>query len=166
MKTQAFTLIETIIYLALFSVIIGGSITSAFFFLEHSDKNNIHAQVAGEAEFILTKIEYLLSGTTQISSPSSGLACILPCIVSVTKAFSIPRDITIFVQGNTLYVKKDYAPPVAISGNSFQVNAFSAVHFQKDAKGSKRIKVLFTLNTLSPQGTTVSGDFYTTYYLK
>ncbi|MEK7552406.1 MAG: prepilin-type N-terminal cleavage/methylation domain-containing protein [Patescibacteria group bacterium] len=69
---KGFLLIEVLIYLALFGIIVGGSVSVFYSLLESSEKVNKDALVSNEAEFILGKINWMLSGSVIIEEPSPG----------------------------------------------------------------------------------------------
>lgn len=67
-KKNGFTLIETLIYIALFTLMMGGAVVAAFFIIDASahDKDKITATL--EAEFLMRKIDWALTGL-DLSSP-------------------------------------------------------------------------------------------------
>lgn len=165
MYKRAFTLIEIIIYLALFSIILGGAIVSAFSILEYNDTNETHAHIAGEANFLLSKIDYYLSGAETIQSPKVNFPCSGDfCILSVTK-YDISQDIAITKSGNILYVSKNAGMPIEFSG-AVPVTNFRVSHNAEDTTGREKVTVDLTLEATTSRGTVLSQDFETTYYLK
>ncbi len=69
---EGFTLIETIIYIALFSIMIGGIFVSIFQIMQNTyqlEGNNVLDQ---EMTFTVQKIDWLLDDLKIISIPSSG----------------------------------------------------------------------------------------------
>ena len=69
---KGFLLIEVLLYLALFGIIVGGSASVFYSILEGSEKVNQDALISSEAEFILGKINWMLSGDVTIEEPLSG----------------------------------------------------------------------------------------------
>lgn len=53
---RGFTLIEVIVYLALFSILITGGISASFFILEGGDRNAARALLAEEGSFVIAKM--------------------------------------------------------------------------------------------------------------
>lgn len=70
---RGFTLIETLIYIALLAFIMGSGVVAAFYVIDSSEKEkgNIHA--ISEAAFLMRKIDWALNNTPQICSPASGM---------------------------------------------------------------------------------------------
>jgi len=71
-KQSGFTLIETIIYIALLGFIIGGGLIAVFNILEGSGRTREAMYREQEAYFIGRKIDAILSEATSISEPGPG----------------------------------------------------------------------------------------------
>lgn len=65
---RGFTLIETMIYIALLALLMGSAVVAAFFIIDSSahDKGRVTATL--EAEFLMRKIDWVLTGL-DLSSP-------------------------------------------------------------------------------------------------
>lgn len=63
-RQSGFTLIETLIYIALFAILIGGGITAAYGIIEGSDRTSSHAIVEQEGIFVLRKLNWAMTGAT------------------------------------------------------------------------------------------------------
>ncbi len=72
MPNRAFTLIETIIYIALFGLLMTGVLTSVYGLLENSDRLSVHTTTEDEGTFVLRKLEWIFENTASVQSPSSG----------------------------------------------------------------------------------------------
>ena len=71
MNNRGFSLIETIIYLALFSVIIGGGMVGVYQIVDSNNKNLAATAMEQEANFLLRKINWALTGATDAIAPNS-----------------------------------------------------------------------------------------------
>lgn len=60
-NVRGFTLIEVLVYLALYSIIIGGAVVAAYGMFESSGHNQTKAMVEEEGGYLLSKIEWALS---------------------------------------------------------------------------------------------------------
>jgi len=60
MNKRGVTLLETLIYIALFALLIGGGVSSAYSLIESSDRIGVHAMVEEEGNFLLAKIQWAL----------------------------------------------------------------------------------------------------------
>jgi type II secretory pathway pseudopilin PulG len=70
---KGFTLIETLIYIALFSTIIFGAIISTYYLIQGSDSLSNKTVTQEEGNFVLRKIDWALTGLTSFSI--SGASC-------------------------------------------------------------------------------------------
>lgn len=68
-----FTLIEVLIYSALFSLMMVGMLGGAYMVIQSANQSNARLLVDDEANFVLRKINWALTGVSLISTPSSGL---------------------------------------------------------------------------------------------
>lgn len=67
---RGFTLIETLVYIALLSIIMGGALTAVYGLIEGSQKINTRTTIQEEGNFVLRKIRGVLSNTTSVTMPS------------------------------------------------------------------------------------------------
>ncbi|SRR6266481_2305729 len=70
-KRDGFTLIETIIYLGLLMLVIGGLLIVTYQIIESTSRNQLKVDVGEEGAFLIQKIEWGMSGATAISVPAS-----------------------------------------------------------------------------------------------
>lgn len=100
MKPAAgFTLIEVLIYLALFTIIIGGAIVSVYSILEGSSRTARRILAQEEGNFLLRKIDWALTNATAITLPLPGAS---GTALSVTKADLPPAESPlVFALNNT-----------------------------------------------------------------
>lgn len=64
---KGFVLIEMIIYIALFSIMIGGLVVTAFQLMQSGNKTGSRIVVQEEMNFVLRKIDWTLTGASDIS---------------------------------------------------------------------------------------------------
>ncbi len=70
--TSGFTLIEIIIYMALFSIMMGSLIVTVFQLIQNSEKMTLKNFNQEEINYILKKIDWALSDAISINYPQSG----------------------------------------------------------------------------------------------
>ena len=63
------TLIEALIYLALFTIVIGGLVTSSYAFIESSDRNEAQAMLQMEQDFLVAQVNRIIHTAASISMP-------------------------------------------------------------------------------------------------
>ena len=72
MRKEGFTLIEALIYLALFALIIGGAMVAVYQIIESTNKTNGKVVIQEDVDFLLHKINWALNGATSVSvTPTS-----------------------------------------------------------------------------------------------
>jgi len=65
---KGFTLIETIIYMALLAFIMGAGITAAYYLIDSSAKGKSDTNTIAEAEFLMRKIDWAMTGAESVDS--------------------------------------------------------------------------------------------------
>ncbi|MDE2399790.1 MAG: prepilin-type N-terminal cleavage/methylation domain-containing protein [Patescibacteria group bacterium] len=69
---KGFTLIEVIIYIALFSLLMGTALVAAYQLIDGSGKLSTKNTTQEEGNFVMRKIDWALTGVQSITTPSSG----------------------------------------------------------------------------------------------
>ncbi len=72
-KSRGFTLIETIIYIALFSLLIGTAFITAYQIIDGSSRLNRKNITQEEGNFVLRKINYALTGISSFTNTPNTL---------------------------------------------------------------------------------------------
>lgn len=70
---RGFTLIETLVYLALFAIVLFGIVATTYAYFETVGRNQTKAMLQEEGQFMLGKIAYAMSGAKTISIVGSVL---------------------------------------------------------------------------------------------
>ena len=68
---QGFTLMETIIYVALLALLMGGTLLAAYQILQSSSATSAHDSAGMEGSFIMRKVAWALGGAQTILIPSA-----------------------------------------------------------------------------------------------
>ncbi len=91
---KGFTLIEVIIYIALFSILIGGVLVSTFQLVQTGSSLSSKTAVQDEGNFAIRKLSWALTGLDPAYSPVVGGS--LPCsqTITVTKLDYGPSEVT------------------------------------------------------------------------
>lgn len=67
---RGFTLIEVLIYIVLFSFIVGGGMLGVYQIIEGSDKTSAKTITEQESVFFLRKLNWAMTGATSVSVPT------------------------------------------------------------------------------------------------
>lgn len=151
-KTNAgFTLIETLIYVALFVIMLGGSLGAVYQIIQSSNAANAKMIMNDEANFLLRKINWALAGASNVSVPT-------PQKLTVYKATPPPggNPIVFDLNGGNLRIARGTGAPTVLNSANISVASLS---FQKIAEAGRpdAIKTSFKIN---------SQEFETLKYLR
>jgi type II secretory pathway pseudopilin PulG len=174
-RSQGFTLIETLVYLGLFAILIGGAFTAAYAIVESSGRAQTRTMIQEEGDFLIAKITWSLSGVQVINQPSVGTPGSVLSFNKVTGLDAsnqpIVAPVSIGLVGSDLQVSYPSNP----TPNTFMLNndnvAISNLVFTHDSISGNSIKPeslesAFTVSARTPNGDLVTQDFSTTIYLK
>lgn len=70
-KSRGFTLIETLVYLALYAIIILGALSASYSMFESSARNQTIALIEEEGSYLIGKIDWILGNSTSVISPAA-----------------------------------------------------------------------------------------------
>jgi prepilin-type N-terminal cleavage/methylation domain-containing protein len=112
---RGFTLMETMIYIALFSVLIGGAVVSAYHVLQGGNRNQEAVEVQQEGTFINRKVNWEIAKADSAQIVSGALV-LQPGNVVIKESSG---RITLARAGGTEYPLN--AEPLTISGTTFTV---------------------------------------------
>lgn len=139
MRTQGFTLIETIIYIAILAFLIGSGITTAFFIIDSAQKNKSDINIQAEGNFIVRKIEWAMSGATGISVGAT---------LSLTKPSLPPAEnpLVFSLNGSNLQLTRGTNAAGNINSSNVSINALSFTDIPASGGKPQGITVNFTVN--------------------
>ncbi len=80
---KGFTLIETLIYIALFTILIGAGFSTAFGLIQSGESLGNKNITNSELDFVLRKIDWAMNGVETINIPNFGTP--ISSVLSVTK---------------------------------------------------------------------------------
>lgn len=86
---RGFTLIETVIYIALFGLFMSGVLLSVYGMLQSGDQFSNRTAATNEGAFVTAKIDWALRSLTTVTTPSSGYGTSL----SVTRSDGTQVDV-------------------------------------------------------------------------
>lgn len=159
-KQQGFTLIEVLVYLALFAIIIGGVMASVFGIVSGSNRNQTRIIIQQEGEFLMGKINWALIGASSITVNSATQ-------ITVNKYNFGSNPIVFDLNSNKLRLKQG---PLGIAAdlNSDNVKVTSLTFTDIPAAGAKPqgLKTTINLQSITASGATMNQVFETTKYLR
>ena len=150
---SGFTLIETLIYMVLFAIVIGGGMVATYQIIEATDADHNHVILQEEANFLLRKINWALTGANSFSIISS------PPSLSITKTGS--PTIIFNENSNNLQITRGTGSPIILNSSNITVTNLSFLPIS----GGTGITTSFALTTVQ-NGRPASQTFSTTKYLR
>ncbi len=149
---RGFTLIETVVYLALFSIVMTGLVATAYGYFESTGRNETKAVLQEEKDFILGKINYALSGAQTISVPTTGAS-------GGTLIVAKYGGGTITVVSSSGNVLQD---SLIINSSNVNISNLSFTH----SSSPESVAASFTISANTPDGQSVSETASITRYLR
>ncbi|MFM2381986.1 MAG: hypothetical protein RLZZ76_753 [Candidatus Parcubacteria bacterium] len=138
---QGFTLLETIIYLALFSILLTGVLISSYSFFRGAERMTLYVLQDNEAAFVIRKIGTQLNSASAITVPSSGAA-------SSSIRFSTydgSEHTFAAVDGSIAYATAT-GPFLPLNAERVKVSAFSATHTAPTSLSPRFLEYSFVID--------------------
>lgn len=153
---KGFTLIETLIYLALFSIIIGGFLVTAFQIIQGNDSAQQKAVIEEESNFLLRKIDWALSGVGNINIPPSGLS---GSTLSVTKpGLPVGQNPLVFnFNSGNIQLQRGAGASTILNSSNVTISNLLFNHIPASAQKPEAVKASFNIG---------NRVFETTKYLR
>lgn len=126
---SGFTLIETIIYVALLLIIIGGSLMAANEIMRGGADMSKKVLTYDEASFLMSKIDWALSGISSVDLPVPNTA---GAKLSVNKKGYSQNPIVIDLDGTDLRIQEGGEPVVILNNSRVKISSLS-FYFEKTA---------------------------------
>lgn len=156
MKRDGFTLIEILVYVGLFSIVIGGLLLTAYNVISGSGRLHNKVFINEEAAFIIRKFDWALTGATAIPFISS-------TTLKITKP-SLPvgdNPLTFSLASGMLMFARGVSSSVPLNSASVKVNSLLFTELPPSGSRPKGINIQFQLANISE-----TQDFNVTRYLR
>ncbi|OGZ10732.1 MAG: hypothetical protein A3D65_01690 [Candidatus Lloydbacteria bacterium RIFCSPHIGHO2_02_FULL_50_13] len=159
---MGFTLIETLLYIGLYSIIMGGAIVAVYTIFESAGRNQTKAMLQVEGVFLTGKINSALSGAKTIDTPSFGATS---SQLSITKYDGTLISIT-FATGTMMILHG--GDVLSLNNTNTEVAELLFTNIGTSSVGiiPEGVRAAFTLSARAPNGMIISQDFRTTRYLR
>lgn len=165
-KLKAFSLIETIIYAALISIIVGMVLLVIFQIVESQDRARAKTEVEEETNFLISKIKWALSGVDAVNAPASGASGLT---LSVNKFNFSQNPVIIDTASGSLRMTVGAGTPVILNSDSVSIANISFQHIAKTTTTAPAIKTNLSVQ-FNPRGAyriyETSSTVETTIYLR
>lgn len=111
-----FTLMEMMVYIALFGILMIGAVVGTYNLIEGGDRNIASAGVQEEGTFINRKINWALSGATAASVSGGGST-----LTIITTAPGVLSPLVISGTGNTMTIKRGTGVAIQLNSDRFAI---------------------------------------------
>lgn len=160
-SSAGFTLLETLIYIGLFSIVIGGGVISAFYIIDSGQNDKSGVNLQAEGNFILRKFEWAMTGATSISvvSPTK-----LSIVKDTTTGFLPSQNPLVFsLDGTNVQLARGTGIAVNMNSANVAVSAVNGALFYATGGAPAGIVMNFTISSEDPQK---NQTFSVTKYLR
>lgn len=163
-----FTLIEAIIYIALFSILIGGAVVAVYGIFESREHNQTKAMMQEEGDYLIAKINWTVSGSSAITSPGMNTTCMSPspCVLSVTKWDPAVGTAAVQLSGADMTLARGGNAALPLNNTDVFISDLSFTHFYDGGSNPQGVRASFTLTARTGDGKLISQEFSTTNYLR
>ncbi|MES2087829.1 MAG: type II secretion system protein [Patescibacteria group bacterium] len=162
-KNSGFTLIETLIYLALYGIIIGGTLVSVFNIFESHNRNQAKAMLEEEGAYLIGKIDWALSGANSVDTPTTNKLAIERAELP-TNQNPLTFEIT---SGNLTLTRGTNSGEILNNSNvKLQNLTFTHVTPSEESVLPESLTATFMLIAKTSEGFEISRIFSSTKYLR
>jgi type II secretory pathway pseudopilin PulG len=151
---RGFTLIEVVLYVALYSILIGGVVVALYSLFESQERNQSIAQLEEEGDFIVAKINYSIESSTIVSAPQVYGR-------SLDLVDSTGKETDIYLERGNVVINSNNDPQI-LNADSISVQDLTFTHttLSNPDESFDTIDGTFTASASTTDGHTVSRLFY------
>ncbi len=161
---RGFTLIETLIYIGLFTILIGGVGVSVYSIIESSGRNSAKALIQTEGDFLVAKINWAISGAKIVNEPAVG---VVSQTLSITKWDTSIGNVVITSSGEDITISRGASPAIVLNNEDVNISDLSFVHEYSGGTSPESITASFKLSARTANGQEIPPQtFSTTNYLR
>lgn len=141
---HGFTLIEVLIYSALFSLILLGMLGGAYMIVQGTNRSGARNLVDDEANFILRKIGWATTGVSSINAPGAGLT---GPVLSVNKS-GVLLPVRFRLNAENIEIDSGAASYLPLDTVNVAAASISFQHIPASGNKPAAIKTTFYLNNI------------------
>ena len=159
-NSRGVTLIETLIYLALFAVIMSGLMASAYMLYAGADQSQTKAMLQEEENFIIGKIAYAMSQAQAICNPAPGFPG-GTLSISFDAVCGGNHDITIAKSGGDVEWGVD-----ALNNSNVTIDNLVFTRTYAGGANPDKLEIALTASALTPIGRKITIPVVMTRYIR
>jgi prepilin-type N-terminal cleavage/methylation domain-containing protein len=139
---KGFTLIEVIIYIALFSLLMGSAFVTAYQLIDGSGKLSTKNTVQEEGNFVMRKLNWTLTGISNITMPSK--TNLTSTTLAITKYDGNVMNVRL--AGDVIEIRENGGAYLPITTANVKVSDISFEFIPAIGSGTAGIKATITIN--------------------
>ena len=151
-QDSGFTLIETIIYVALISIMMALSLSTVYQILESQGRSRAKIEIEEEINFIMRKIEWSLTGIEQINQPVSNATS---TTLSVNKINFSNNPLVFTITSGDVFLSQGSGGPIPLNSSRVNFNSLIFEHIPVSGGSPAAIKIDFSINDQASIETTI-----------
>ena len=163
MKQRGTTIIEVLVYLALFGIVMGGVVVTSFHIYESSHKTHAVIAIVDESEFIKSKINWILSESNFVHSPQKNTSSPVLSVQSLRTDYANP--VRIFVSDQALLIQYGISTAIPISKSTIKISDLSFDYAEDAVLSQLFIKMKYTLSAHTTNGMQIIQEFEHLFYM-
>ncbi len=122
--TKGFTILEVLIYIALFSILMSGAVVAAYNLLEGGSRNKTAIGIQEEGTFLNRKINWALTGASSVSTSPDGT------VLTITRSdLGSQSPLVITGNGTTMTIKRGVGVSTVLNSDRFKVTGPTSGNF-------------------------------------
>lgn len=163
---KGFTLIEALVYLALFSILMGGAAITAYNLFDSATKVGTRTMLQEESDFMMAKIDWVMSGAKAVTAPASGVTGSSLTVAKWDTSLGDPMQVT--QSGTELLLTRGTNASVVLNNTNTTIVSVSFNHIEGSGDGTvpEGVETVLTVSANTPTGATVTRTATSTAYLR
>ncbi len=139
---KGFTLIEILIYSALVALMMSFAVMTTYSLMDNAARTQQKNALLENQEFVLAKLQWVLSGVTAINNPAADGTP--GAILSVDKVNSLQNPFVLDLQSGALRLSRAGGQPIALTNSSITVSNLSFTNIVSGTNSTIRATATLT----------------------
>ena len=159
-KISGFTLLETLIYLALFGILMGGVVAAVYGIVQAGGRGQTKIILQEEGDFLLGKFSWALSGASSFSIAGS------PPQLTVNQYGFANNPLAFRISGSKAQLAEGGGPFINLNSDAVSVSNLSFIDIPSTVDSNEGVAITIVLAATTSQGSAMSQGFSMTKYLR
>lgn len=147
MRQQGFTLIEMLLYAAIFMIVAGGMTLFAVAMLRSGEKADYQVEVSDNTRFLIQKMERIIQGATAINSPAVGGTS---STLSVNTASTSANPMVVDLANGVIRLKMASGTPEPLTNGFVNISSLSFRTYNYGTSTKNTIRFRAKVDSVDP----------------